>query len=82
MNALLKIRFFLICKRYFVFDYHINDDLDDALEYEENDIAEHFKQFYDDVRAEMGKYGRLLQLLVCSNYQPHLRGNVYVQYER
>lgn len=55
---------------------------DETLEYEEEDILEHFKSFYDDISDEFKKYGRLKQLVVCSNYEPHLRGNVYVQYER
>jgi len=59
-----------------------NHDSDEALEYEENDIIEHFKSFYDDVSEEIKKFGKLKQFLVCSNYEPHLRGNVYVQFER
>ena len=59
-----------------------SEDLDDALEYDESDILEHYKFFYDDVCSEMKKFGRLKQFLVCSNYEPHLRGNVYVQYEK
>lgn len=58
-----------------------NPDTDETLEYEEEDILEHFKSFYDDISDEFKKYGRLKQLVVCSNYEPHLRGNVYVQYE-
>lgn len=56
-------------------------DLDEALEYEEKDILDNFKTFYDDVVSKLKTYGKLMQFLVCSNYQRHLRGNVYVQYE-
>jgi hypothetical protein len=52
------------------------------LEYEESDIIEHFNTFYNDVILELRKYGHLLQFLVCSNCEPHLRGNVYIQYSR
>lgn len=55
---------------------------DEALEYEENDILEHFKEFYDDVCGQMKTFGRLRQFLVCSNYEPHLRGNVYVEFDK
>lgn len=56
--------------------------LDEILEYDEDDIKENFKVFYDEIMREFRKYGRVVQLLVCSNYQAHLRGNVYVQYEK
>jgi hypothetical protein len=56
-------------------------DCDEALEYEESDILEHYAQFYHDVLAELKQHGRVCQFLVCSNYEPHLRGNVYVEYE-
>ncbi|RNA27610.1 U2 small nuclear ribonucleo auxiliary factor 35 kDa subunit-related 2 [Brachionus plicatilis] len=56
-------------------------DSDEALEYEEKDILINFKNFYDDVVSKLKTYGKLVQFLVCSNYQPHLRGNVYVQFE-
>jgi hypothetical protein len=55
--------------------------IDEILEYEESDIKENFKVFYDEILVEFRKHGRVCQLLVCSNYQDHLRGNVYVQYE-
>ena len=29
----------------------------------------------------MKLYGHVCQFLVCSNYEPHLRGNVYVEYK-
>ena len=52
------------------------------MEYEENDIVEHYNQFYADVVDELKTYGEIVQFLVCSNYELHLRGNVYVQYEK
>ncbi|CAF1049930.1 unnamed protein product [Brachionus calyciflorus] len=56
-------------------------DSDEALEYEESDIIEHYKLFYSDVLTKFKFYGKVIQFLVCSNYQVHLRGNVYVQFE-
>lgn len=30
---------------------------------------------------EFEEYGRITQFKVCCNFEPHLRGNVYVEYE-
>lgn len=73
--------------RYMLHGYEIlkqtrNDNNDEVLEYDETDINENFKVFYDEIYAEFSRHGRIVQLLVCSNYQAHLRGNVYVQYEK
>ncbi len=48
--------------------------IDEILEYEEEDILENYKNFYDDVYGEFGTFGKIKQFLVCSNYEPHLRG--------
>ncbi|KAK3594908.1 hypothetical protein CHS0354_020565 [Potamilus streckersoni] len=55
-------------------------DLDIVLEYEDSEIYNNFKEFYEDVLPEFKKLGRVVQFKVSSNYEPHLRGNVYVQY--
>ncbi|KAL3846914.1 hypothetical protein ACJMK2_017862 [Sinanodonta woodiana] len=55
-------------------------DLDIVLEYEDSEIYNNFKEFYEDVLPEFKKFGRVVQFKVSSNYEPHLRGNVYVQY--
>ena len=85
------------------------------LQYEEGDMYEHFRSFYEDVFPEFTTAGKILQFkvrihnidsagsqfLLCygflmvvfchattifpqvsCNYEPHLRGNVYVQYSR
>ncbi|XP_041378782.1 LOW QUALITY PROTEIN: U2 small nuclear ribonucleoprotein auxiliary factor 35 kDa subunit-related protein 2-like [Gigantopelta aegis] len=39
-----------------------------------------FKEFYEDVFPEFKKHGEIVQFKVSCNYEPHLRGNVYVQY--
>lgn len=53
-----------------------------GLEYEDSDTYQHFKEFYEDTLPEFRKYGRVVQYKVCANYEPHLKGNVYVQFER
>ncbi|XP_054718338.1 U2 small nuclear ribonucleoprotein auxiliary factor 35 kDa subunit-related protein 1-like [Uloborus diversus] len=55
-------------------------DTDGALEYEDKERYQDFLTFYDDVLPEFKKYGKVLQFKVCNNHEPHLRGNVYVQY--
>jgi len=56
------------------------EDNDDALEVDEADACRHFKEFYDDIKAELAKFGSLVNVKVCRNHSHHLRGNVYVQY--
>lgn len=41
-----------------------------------------FRDFYFDVLPEFEKLGRITQFKVCCNKSPHLKGNVYVQYDR
>ncbi|XP_026481061.1 U2 small nuclear ribonucleoprotein auxiliary factor 35 kDa subunit-related protein 2-like [Ctenocephalides felis] len=55
---------------------------DMALEYDDKETYEHFKEFFFDTIAEFKKSGRVVQYKVCCNTEPHLRGNVYVEYER
>lgn len=57
-------------------------DSDLTLEYEEGDIYEEFKLFYEDVFPEFETTGHITRFIVCCNYEPHLRGNVYVQFAR
>lgn len=55
-------------------------DQDTSLEYDERDTFESFKQFYQDTLPEFRKAGTVVQFKVCCNFEPHLRGNVYVQF--
>jgi len=48
------------------------DDIDLAFEYE---------KFYDDVIGEFRSVGKVTMFKTAGNYVPHLRGNVYVEYE-
>jgi len=56
--------------------------VDLTLEFDDSDLYQHFESFYNDVLPEFQVIGRVVQLKVCCNYEPHLRGNVYVQYAR
>ena len=53
-----------------------------ALEYDEGEKYTHFIDFYRDVLPEFRKCGEVMQFKVSCNQEPHLRGNVYVQFRR
>ena len=53
-----------------------------SLEYDESDKYNHFLNFYKDVLPEFKAVGKVTQFKVCANYEPHLRGNVYVQFAK
>ncbi|KAK3754192.1 hypothetical protein RRG08_028157 [Elysia crispata] len=55
-------------------------DADMSLEFEEGDLYQSFRDFYLDVVPEFKTVGTVVQVKVCCNYEPHLKGNVYVQY--
>lgn len=56
-------------------------DTDASLEYGEEEIYQQFLEFYDDVVPEFKNVGKVVQFKVSCNFEPHLRGNVYVQYQ-
>ncbi|XP_072440910.1 U2 small nuclear ribonucleoprotein auxiliary factor 35 kDa subunit-related protein 2 [Chiloscyllium punctatum] len=57
-------------------------DTDSGLEHSEEDIYQQFVEFYEDVLPEFKSIGKVIQFKVSCNYEPHLRGNVYVQYQK
>ncbi|XP_008105457.2 U2 small nuclear ribonucleoprotein auxiliary factor 35 kDa subunit-related protein 2 isoform X1 [Anolis carolinensis] len=56
-------------------------DTDASLEYSEEEIYQQFLDFYEDVLPEFKNVGKVVQFKVSCNFEPHLRGNVYVQYQ-
>nr|XP_061796127.1 U2 small nuclear ribonucleoprotein auxiliary factor 35 kDa subunit-related protein 2-like [Nerophis lumbriciformis] len=56
-------------------------DGDASLEYSEEELHESFTEFYHDVLPEFRTVGKVVQFKVSCNHEPHLRGNVYVQFE-
>ncbi|XP_011486957.1 U2 small nuclear ribonucleoprotein auxiliary factor 35 kDa subunit-related protein 2 [Oryzias latipes] len=56
-------------------------DMDACLEHSEEDLHESFLEFYHDVLPEFKSVGKVVQFKVCCNYEPHLKGNVYIQFE-
>lgn len=55
-------------------------DSDLMLEYDDTETYQHFREFYEDVLPEFEQCGQVVQFKVCCNCEPHLRGNVYVEY--
>nr|XP_058912016.1 U2 small nuclear ribonucleoprotein auxiliary factor 35 kDa subunit-related protein 2-like [Kogia breviceps] len=56
-------------------------DPDASLEYSEEETYQQFLDFYDDVLPEFKNVGKVIQFKVSCNLEPHLKGNVYVQYQ-
>ncbi|XP_053243133.1 U2 small nuclear ribonucleoprotein auxiliary factor 35 kDa subunit-related protein 2 isoform X2 [Podarcis raffonei] len=56
-------------------------DTDASLEYSEEEMHQQFLDFYEDVLPEFRNVGKVIQFKVSCNFEPHLRGNVYVQYQ-
>ncbi|XP_047620952.1 U2 small nuclear ribonucleoprotein auxiliary factor 35 kDa subunit-related protein 2 [Phacochoerus africanus] len=56
-------------------------DPDASLEYSEEETYQQFLDFYEDVLPEFKNVGKVVQFKVSCNLEPHLRGNVYVQYQ-
>ncbi|XP_051918386.1 U2 small nuclear ribonucleoprotein auxiliary factor 35 kDa subunit-related protein 2 [Hippocampus zosterae] len=56
-------------------------DGDASLEHSEEELHESFTEFYHDVLPEFKTIGKVVQFKVSCNYEPHLRGNVYVQFD-
>ncbi|XP_015256831.1 PREDICTED: U2 small nuclear ribonucleoprotein auxiliary factor 35 kDa subunit-related protein 2 [Cyprinodon variegatus] len=56
-------------------------DMDACLEHSEEELLELFTEFYHDVLPEFKNIGKVVQFKVCCNHEPHLRGNVYVQFD-
>ncbi|XP_053526334.1 U2 small nuclear ribonucleoprotein auxiliary factor 35 kDa subunit-related protein 2-like, partial [Artibeus jamaicensis] len=56
-------------------------DPDASLEYSEEETYQQFLDFYKDVLPEFKNVGKVNRFQVSCNLEPHLRGNVYAQYQ-
>ncbi|XP_026234436.1 U2 small nuclear ribonucleoprotein auxiliary factor 35 kDa subunit-related protein 2 [Anabas testudineus] len=56
-------------------------DMDACLEHSEEELQESFLEFYHDVLPEFRSVGKVVQFKVSCNYEPHLRGNAYIQFD-
>eukprot|EP01137_Pigoraptor_chileana_P022896 Opistho-2@88358 len=48
---------------------------------ESTDVHKVFSEFCEDALEEISVAGRVVCLVACCNAEPHIRGNVYVEYE-
>ncbi|KAJ8961091.1 hypothetical protein NQ318_008767, partial [Aromia moschata] len=53
---------------------------DASLEFENYETYNHYKEFFYDVIPELETFGTIKLFKTCCNHEPHLRGNVYVEY--
>ncbi|KAH9296549.1 hypothetical protein KI387_040137, partial [Taxus chinensis] len=60
--------------------FHLNIVAVSVLQYTDEEVTQHYEEFYDDVHTEFLKFGELVNFKVCKNGSSHLRGNVYVHY--
>ncbi|XP_064814158.1 U2 small nuclear ribonucleoprotein auxiliary factor 35 kDa subunit-related protein 2-like isoform X2 [Oncorhynchus masou masou] len=56
-------------------------DTDACLEHSEEEVQQQFVDFYEDVLPEFRTAGKVVQFKVSCNFEPHLRGNVYAQFD-
>ncbi|CAM6126837.1 unnamed protein product [Calypogeia fissa] len=54
---------------------------DEGLEHSDEEVAQHYEEFYEDVHSEFLQFGELVNFKVCNNASSHLRGNLYVHYK-
>lgn len=52
-----------------------------TLEYDETEMEGDFHEFFEDVLPEFQKFGRIEHFVASQNYERHLRGHVYVEYD-
>lgn len=51
------------------------------LEYDDSELQSEYVEFYNDVVGEFEKLGDIKHFVVSSNYEPHLRGNMYIEFK-
>jgi hypothetical protein len=48
---------------------------------DQRELYDAFIEFYNDVLPEFEQIGKVVQFRVCYNFLPHLRGNVFVEFQ-
>ncbi|XP_065084359.1 U2 small nuclear ribonucleoprotein auxiliary factor 35 kDa subunit-related protein 2 isoform X2 [Ochlerotatus camptorhynchus] len=59
---------------------HPEYGLDSSIEFDDDELYRCYSEFFLDIVEEFESFGAITGIFVCRNYEPHLRGNVYVQY--
>lgn len=52
-----------------------------SLEFDEAQLFRDYCNFFDDALSEFRKFGPITLVVTCQNYESHMRGNVYIEYE-
>ena len=66
------------CRRQFISIFRSIEQIQkNDHQYTEEEILQHFNDFYEDLIPELLKFGELRYVLISCNLIPHLRGNVY-----
>ncbi|XP_058819007.1 U2 small nuclear ribonucleoprotein auxiliary factor 35 kDa subunit-related protein 2 isoform X2 [Topomyia yanbarensis] len=53
---------------------------DASLEFDEKELNRFYNEFFFDIIDEFESFGPIRGIFVCRNYEPHLRGNVFIEY--
>ncbi|XP_062551276.1 U2 small nuclear ribonucleoprotein auxiliary factor 35 kDa subunit-related protein 2 isoform X2 [Armigeres subalbatus] len=61
---------------------HPEYGLDSSIEFDDDELYRCYKEFFFDIIEEFESFGKIAGIFVTRNYEPHLRGNVYVQYAK
>ncbi|XP_058447182.1 U2 small nuclear ribonucleoprotein auxiliary factor 35 kDa subunit-related protein 2 isoform X2 [Malaya genurostris] len=59
---------------------HLEYGTDASLEFDENELQRFYKDFFLDIIEEFESFGTIKGIFVCRNFEPHLRGNVFIQF--
>lgn len=54
---------------------------DFSLEIDDSELYRDFNEFFNDIELELARFGNIINLCVCSNQEPHLRGHTYVEFD-
>uniref|UniRef100_A0A182T2K8 C3H1-type domain-containing protein n=1 Tax=Anopheles maculatus TaxID=74869 RepID=A0A182T2K8_9DIPT len=60
---------------------HAEYGQDIRLEFDEDDLTNCLNEFFRDIIVEFEVFGKIEHIFVCRNSGPHLRGNVYIEYD-
>lgn len=52
-----------------------------GIEFDEEELYRAYNEFFRDIIEEFETFGSIRYIFVCRNHAPHLRGNVFIQYD-
>ncbi|XP_053695754.1 U2 small nuclear ribonucleoprotein auxiliary factor 35 kDa subunit-related protein 2 [Sabethes cyaneus] len=51
-----------------------------GIEFDEDELNRCYREFFFDIIEEFEQFGTIVIILACRNFEPHLKGNVFIQY--